>query len=100
MSIPKGERLQKFYDAIEAVRTGKHPVCTVQCAIPHLEAVEKIAKLPIVSIPTESVEDIREDDDTFHTIVGLHDLFITCYKNREMLSQEGLPGNKYEGETL
>lgn len=26
--IPKGERLQKFYDAIEAVRTGKHPVCT------------------------------------------------------------------------
>ena len=66
--IPKGERLQKFYDAIEAVRTGKHPVCTVQCAIPHLEAVEKIAKLPIVSIPAEGVEDIREDDDTFHTI--------------------------------
>lgn len=92
--IPKGERLQKFYDAIEAVRTGKHPVCTVQCAIPHLEAVEKIAKLPIVSIPAEGVEDIREDDDTFHTIVGLHDIFITCYKNREMLSQEGLPGNK------
>lgn len=92
--IPKGERLQKFYDAIEAVRTGKHPVCTVQCAIPHLEAVEKIAKLPIVSIPAEGVEDIREDDDTFHTIVGLHDIFITCYKNREMLFQEGLPGNK------
>ena len=92
--IPKGERLQKFYDAIEAVRTGRHPVCTVQCAIPHLEAVEKIAKLPIVSIPAEGVEDIREDDDTFHTIVGLHDIFITCYKNREMLFQEGLPGNK------
>ena len=48
----------------------------------------------IVSIPAEGVEDIREDDDTFHTIVGLHDIFITCYKNREMLSQEGLPGNK------
>lgn len=92
--IPKGERLQKFYDAIEAVRTGAHPVCTVQCAIPHLEAVEKIAKLPIVPIPPESVKDIREDDDTFHTIVGLHDVFITCYKNREMLSDEGLPGNK------
>ena len=92
--IPKGERLQKFYDAIEAVRTGKHPVCTVQCAIPHLEAVEKIAKLPIVPIPAEGVKDIREDDDTFHTIVGLHDIFITCYKNRKMLSQEGLPGNK------
>ena len=48
----------------------------------------------IVSIPAEGVEDIREDDDTFHTIVGLHDIFITCYKNREMLFQEGLPGNK------
>ena len=41
-----------------------------------------------------STEIIREDDDTFHTIVGLHDIFITCYKNREMLFQEGLPGNK------
>lgn len=85
--IPKGERLQKFYDAIDAVRQGTHPVCTVQCAIPHLEAVEKIAKLPITVLPQDEVEDIREDDDTFHAVKGLHDRFITCFKTRCMLSQ-------------
>ena len=31
--IPKGERLQKFYDAIDCVREGGHPVCTIRCAI-------------------------------------------------------------------
>lgn len=61
---------------------------------PSFGGSRKIAKLPIVPIPPKSVKDIREDDDTFHTIVGLHDIFITCYKNREMLSDEGLPGNK------
>ena len=85
--IPKGERLQKFYDAIDAVRQGTHPVCTVQCAIPHLEAVEKIAKLPITVLPQDEVENIREDDDTFHAVKGLHDRFITCFKTRCMLSQ-------------
>lgn len=85
--IPKGERLQKFYDAIDAVRQGTHPVCTVQCAIPHLEAVEKIAKLPIMSIPENEVDYIAEDGDVFHAVKGLHDRFITCYNTRCMLSQ-------------
>ena len=90
--IAKGERLQKFYDAIEAVRTGVRPVCTVQCAIPHLEAVEKIAQMPIQLVPESRMQDLHEDDDTFHTIVGLRDVFTQCYDHLCMPSTVGFPG--------
>ncbi len=92
--IPKGERLQKLYDAIDAVRKGGHPVCTVQCAIPHLEAVEKIAQMPIRLVPEEQIQDLQEDGDTFHTIRGLHDVWLTCFNNRCMPSQMGFIDNK------
>lgn len=91
-AIDKGERLQKFYDAIEAVRTGAHPVCTVQCAIPHLQAVEEIARLPITLIPENQMEDLVIDGDTFHTIKGLRDEFTTCYQHRRMPAWGGGSG--------
>ena len=43
-AVDKGARLQKFYDALQAVRDHSRPVCTVQCAIPHLQAVEVLAE--------------------------------------------------------
>lgn len=86
--IAKGERLQKFYDAIQAVRTGSRPVCTVQCAIPHLEAVEQIARIPIVQVPEPWMQDLHEEDDTFHTIKDLQKTFTWCYTHQEMPSSD------------
>ena len=92
--IAKGERLQKFYDAIQAVRTGSRPVCTVQCAIPHLEAVEQIARIPIVQVPEPWMQDLHEEDDTFHTIKDLHKTFTWCYTHQEMPSSVGFLDEK------
>lgn len=92
--IAKGERLQKFYDAIQAVRTGSRPVCTVQCAIPHLEAVEQIARIPIVQVPETWMQDLHEEDDTFHTIKDLQKTFTWCYTHQEMPSSVGFLDEK------
>lgn len=92
--IAKGERLQKFYDAIQAVRTGARPVCTVQCAIPHLEAVEQIARIPIVQVPEPWMQDLHEEDDTFHTIKDLQKTFTWCYTHQEMPSSVGFLDEK------
>ena len=92
--IATGERLQKFYDAIQAVRTGSRPVCTVQCAIPHLEAVEQIARIPIVQVPEPWMQDLHEEDDTFHTIKDLQKTFTWCYTHQEMPSSVGFLDEK------
>ena len=92
--IAKGERLQKFYDAIQAVRTGSRPVCTVQCSIPHLEAVEQIARIPIVQVPEPWMQDLHEEDDTFHTIKDLQKTFTWCYTHQEMPSSVGFLDEK------
>ena len=87
--IPKGERLQKLYDAIECCMNGKTPVCTVQCAIPHLRAVLELAKLPIRQIAEEQLEHVEEDGDSFCQIRNLKEIYVTCYKNNQMPSEVG-----------
>ena len=87
--IPKGERLQKLYDAIECCMNGKTPVCTVQCAIPHLRAVLELAKLPIYQIAEEQLEHVEEDGDSFCQIRNLKEIYVTCYKNNQMPSEVG-----------
>lgn len=87
--IPKGERLQKLYDAIDCVLHGGNPVCTIQCAIPHLEAVEQLAKMPICQIRKEEVEHVEEDGDRFCRIRNLNEIFTTCYENQQMPSEAG-----------
>lgn len=88
--IPKGERLQKLYDAIECVQQGGHPVCTIQCAIPHLEAVNELAKMPVHQIREEELEHVEENGDRFCRIRNLKDIFTTCYENQQMPSEAGV----------
>lgn len=88
--IPKGERLQKLYDAIACVQNGSHPVCTIQCAVPHLEAVTRLAELPVKQIRSEELEHVEDGGEVFCRIRGLKDIFTTCYKNNQMPSQTGV----------
>ena len=88
--IDKGDRLQKFYDAAECTIHGGHPVCTIQCAIPHLEAVLKLAKLPIRPIRAEEMIHVEEDGIHFCEIRNLRNKFTTCYTNRQMPSEAGI----------
>jgi predicted dehydrogenase len=85
--VPKGAKLQKFYDAVQAVRDRTQPVCTVQCAIPHLEAVEALSKLPIRDIPQEQVDVVREGGDTYHEVKHFKEILEKCYENQLMPSE-------------
>ncbi len=89
-SVPKGERLQKLYDAIDCISSGTHPVCTIQCAVPHLEVVSRLAKLPIHQIMEEELEHVEEDGDHFCRIRHLSDVFKNCYENQRMPSELGI----------
>jgi predicted dehydrogenase len=86
-AVEKGARLQKFYDAIRAVREHGRPVCTVQCAIPHLQAVEALADLPVTDIPEKEVDVVTEDGETFHEVKRFKEIFQTCYENQLMPSE-------------
>jgi hypothetical protein len=78
-----------LYDAIDCILEGGHPVCTIQCAIPHLEAVEELAKMPVIQIPEEELEHVEEDGDRFCRIRNLNEIFTTCYQNQQMPSKAG-----------
>lgn len=86
-SIDKGLRLQKFYDAIESVRTGNRPVCTVQCAIPHLYAVERLSKEKIHDIPVDDVDIDHKDDDTYYEVKNLGETLTKCYLKECLFSE-------------
>lgn len=88
--IPKGGRLKKLYDAIDCAQQGGHPVCTIQCAIPHLWAVEELAKLPVSGICERELEHVEEDGEQFIRIRNLSDIFKTCYVTRQMPSEAGV----------
>jgi predicted dehydrogenase len=85
-AVDKGARLQKFYDALQAVRDHSRPVCTVQCAIPHLQAVEALAKLPVTDIPAGEVDVVSEDRDMYHEVKHFKEIFESCYENQRMPS--------------
>lgn len=98
--IAKGERLQKLYDAIDCVRKGGHPVCTIQCAVPHLEAVNLLAGLPVWQIREEELEHVWEDGDRYCRIRNLRDIFITCYEHQQLPMETGVCWKKEKGEVI
>ena len=88
-NVPKGERLQKLYDSLECAKRGGQPICTVQCAIPHLETVLKLAKLPVRQIREEELEHVEENGDKFCQIRNLKNIFTACYENQQMPTEVG-----------
>lgn len=87
---PKEEhRLKKLYDAIESVRNNTHPVCTIQCAIPHLEAVEHLKILPILPVREDQIQWSGEESDRYCCIKQAGEVLKSCYFNQQMPSEAG-----------
>ncbi len=93
-TISEEERLKKMYDAIESTRSGGHPVCTIQCAIPHLEAVEQLERLPILPVHEENIQWAGEEDDRYCCIKQAKELLEACYFNQLLPSQAGAGWSK------
>ena len=64
-----------------------HPVCTVSCAVPHLQAVEALANLPVYPVRDEYLNHVQEAGDEFCRITNLEEVFTLCYQNQIMPSQ-------------
>jgi predicted dehydrogenase len=87
--ISKGERLQKLYDAIACTENGGHPVCTVRCAIPHLELVNQLSEFSVRPVDPGQVECVKTEEDTFYYIRSLHEIFAKCFEQGKFPSEIG-----------
>ncbi|WP_349672102.1 Gfo/Idh/MocA family oxidoreductase [Lacrimispora sp.] len=92
--ISKGERMQKLYDAIESTRDRNHPVCTISCAIPHLEAVEELSMLPIVPVSEGMIKWFGDEDDRYCCIKNAEEVLEQCYLNQLMPKESGAGWSK------
>ena len=86
---PRSGFMQKLYDAVDCTLHGGHPVCTVQCGIPHLEAVHALAEMPVAQVPESKLVRTFENGDEFCMIGNLEEVFLTCYEKEQMPSEAG-----------
>ncbi len=83
---PNADTFKKFTDCIEAVRTGKRPVCTVRTAYPHVQFIEDLYKsTPIHNFSPEYVY-LDEETETVY-VDGLFDALNCAYDEEQMLSE-------------
>ncbi len=78
-AIDKGEKMQKLYDAIEGVRTGERPHCTLEASIPHIKTVLLAEDLPVY-LRYDAVRK-SADDDAYYSVPGLEEEYLECYRN-------------------
>ena len=83
-ALPQSLDPEKLTDAIACARSGGHPVCTVQAAMPHLQVIERLATLPVWDIPRDQVEDWDLDGDRMHHVRGIEEVFERCFKERKL----------------
>ena len=72
-TIPATGLMQKLDDAIECVKNGGHPVCTVAAELSHIEAVRMVQAQPVRDIDPAYVDVYEEGGDTFWAVRGLEE---------------------------
>jgi predicted dehydrogenase len=89
-AMDKGRRLEKLYAAIQSVRSGEAPVCTLETARPHLKCVVMTQEFPISPIPEEKVALGDQDtEDPYYYVPGLIKTFSRCYAESLLPSEGG-----------
>ena len=68
----------KLLDALEALRTGRPPVCGVQADLPHIQAVRMVQQNPITPVRAELIEPTELNGDTFYFVRGLEQTLADC----------------------
>lgn len=76
--VEPGIYMQKLLDALEALRTGRPPVCGVQADLPHIQAVRMVQQNPITPVRAELIEPTELNGDTFYFVRGLEQTLADC----------------------
>ncbi|MDR2102208.1 MAG: Gfo/Idh/MocA family oxidoreductase [Treponema sp.] len=83
------KKLQKLYDALESVRSGSPPVCTLETARPHLKCVVMAQEFPVQVVPEEKLAlGDKDTADPYYYVPGLAQTFSRCYE-QFLLPSEG-----------
>ncbi len=72
------KKMQKLYDAIEAVEHGTKLPCTLRTAVGHMNAVIMAEHLPVYL--RYDAERKRINDDGYYSIRGLEDEYLSAYR--------------------
>ena len=83
---PTRDAERKLWDAVECVRAGTRPVCTVKTALPHTMLVNALYEhASIAEVPRDMV---RDEGDRVYA-VGLYEMLVDAYEHEAMLSERG-----------
>ncbi len=83
---PTQDAERKLWDAVECVRDGTRPVCTVKTALPHTMLVNALYEhASIADVPRDMV---RDEGDRVYA-VELYEMLVDAYEHRAMLSERG-----------
>ena len=86
----KVKDMQKFYDALESVRTGIKPVCTLKTVRGHTECVTRAQEFPINKVTREKLNQGFDDDgDSFFYVPKLREAFLKSYEKGVLPSETG-----------
>ena len=83
--VEKGERLQKLYDALDCIRNGTTPVCTIETAMPHVAVFNALQEYPIAAIPEENVRVWEDNGDRFWSVAQLEQKMQQAYELEQLL---------------
>jgi Predicted dehydrogenases and related proteins len=94
--IPKSDRLQKLWDSIDSVKSGKKPACTITASIPHVlcvngaqESMPEIGTFPDNLLKTEGEVGKRKI-----SVMGIEKDLMECFEKAKLPSEIGIAWSK------
>jgi hypothetical protein len=87
---PDATQSNKLWHCVDAVRSGRPPVCGIQTAFPHLSCVLAAQQAPVNPFPKVLVNRLDQGDDQLVFVDGLAEALEGCYQSWQMPSEAGL----------
>ncbi|MCL2478233.1 MAG: Gfo/Idh/MocA family oxidoreductase [Treponema sp.] len=89
--LHKENVLEKFYDCLDSVNSGKPPYCTLRTVRDHLVCVVKTQNFPIKNVQKEKLvyKSDTKDGNPFYYVPGLAEAFLKCYGENALPSELG-----------
>ncbi len=93
--LPKSDRLQKLWDALNAVRDGKPPACGIQAALSHLLCANGAQEArEIEPLPQSTIAVAGEPGNLTVYIPEIAEMFMDCYQQAKLPHEIGVPWSK------
>jgi hypothetical protein len=89
-SLDGKKMMLKLDKVVEAVRTGRRPLCTLETVRSHLQTVIMVQESPIEAVPAEKIaQGKNEAGDPFYSIPGFSPALIRCYRENHLPREIG-----------